>query len=244
MKQAHIQLDENVKAKYAILPGDPARIDRIIPFMENVQELEFNREFRSILGEYKGVPMIAISTGMGGSSASIALEELHNIGVEAMVRIGSCGALQTGIGLGDLVIGCGSVRDDGASKAYVDIRYPAVPDTELMNLCIEVAQEENFPHHVGIIHSHESFYMDSNPEEEKYWSSFGVLGADFESAALFCVGRIRNVKVASILNNVVEYGKDSAEAVSDYATGADLCAEGEKREIQVALEALYRLEGK
>ena len=244
MLQAHIQLDDSVNAKYAILPGDPGRIDKIRPFLENVTELKFNREYRSIVGEYKGIRVIAISTGMGGSSSSIAVEELHNIGVEAMIRIGSCGALQEDIALGDLVIGCGAIRDDGASKAYIDIRYPAVPDSELMNCVIRAAKDLNYPHHVGIIHSHESFYMDSNEEEEKYWSKYGALGSDFESAALFCVGRIRHVKTASILNNVVVYGEDSASAVSSYADGEDMSAVGEKREIEVALEALYRLASK
>ena len=244
MLQAHIQLDDSIGAKYAILPGDPARIDRIKPFLTDCKELKFNREYRSVSGYYKGIKVIAISTGMGGSSASIAVEELHNIGVEAMVRIGSCGALQEGIRLGDLVIGCGAIRDDGASRAYIDIRYPAVPDTGLLNCVIDAAKEKGFPHHVGVIHSHESFYMDSNEEEEAYWARYGTLGSDFESAALFTVGRIRHVKTASILNNVVEKGGNTAESVSSYAGGTDMCAVGELREIEVALEALYKLSQK
>lgn len=242
MLQAHIQLDESVNARYAILPGDPARIDRIIPFLTDVKELMFNREYRSVSGFYKGIKVIAISTGMGGSSTSIAVEELHNIGVEAMVRIGSCGALQEGIGLGDLVIGCGAIRDDGASRAYIDIRYPAVPDVDLLNCVIQAAREKNFPHHVGVIHSHESFYMDNNAEEEAYWSKYGTLGSDFESAALFTVGRIRHVRTASILNNVVVKGADTVESVGSYAGGADMCAIGEAREIEASLEALYLLD--
>ena len=242
MLQPHIQLDSSVNARYAILPGDPGRIDRIIPFLKNVEELKFNREYRSVVGEYKGVRIIAISTGMGGSSASIAVEELKKIGVEAMIRIGSCGALQKGIGLGDLILSEGAIRDDGASKAYIDIRYPAVPDADLFNYCRQAIRERGWPHHVGIVHSHESFYMDSNDEEEAYWSRYGALGSDFESAALFCVGRIRGVRTASILNNVVVYGEDTSDAISGYADGEDMCAVGEKREIEVALEALYLLD--
>ena len=242
MLQAHIQLDESMTAKYAILPGDPARIDRIASFLDNVRELKFNREYRSIIGEYKGVEIVATSTGMGGSSTSIAVEELHNLGVEAMIRIGSCGAMQTGIGLGDLILASGAVRDDGASRAYVDIRYPAVPDTELLNLCIDVAKENDWNHHIGIVQSHESFYMDTNEEEKKYWSKCGVLGSDFETAAVFCVGKLRGIKTASILNNVVVYGENSAESVSGFANGKSLTEQGEEREILVALEALSRLE--
>ena len=140
MKQPHICLDETLGIDYAILPGDPARLDRIAAQLENVRELAYNREFRSLCGEYRGVRVLALSTGIGGCSAGIAIEELHNIGVKAMVRIGSCGALQKGIALGDLILVCGAVRDDGASKAYVDVRYPAVADAVLLNCCMESAK--------------------------------------------------------------------------------------------------------
>ena len=103
MLQPHIQLDESVQCRCAILPGDPGRLDRIALQLENVKELAYNREFRSLKGTYKGVPILAISTGIGGSSAAIALEELRNIGVRALVRIGSCGALREGIALGELI---------------------------------------------------------------------------------------------------------------------------------------------
>lgn len=242
MLQPHIRLDETLGIKYALTPGDPARLDRIAPYLENVRELAYNREFRSLRGEYKGVPVLALSTGIGGSSAAIAVEEMKNVGVKAVIRIGSCGALQKGIGIGDLIIVSGAVRDDGASRAYADLRYPAVPDTELLFDCIKSAEENAFPHHVGLCHSHESFYIDDNAEQEARWSKLGVLGADMETAALFTVGRIRGIRTASILNNVVTYGEDTAASVSGYADGEDLCALGERREIVTALEAFVRAE--
>ena len=242
MLQPHIRLDDSTGIKYALAPGDPARLDRIAAYLENVTELAFNREFRSLCGEYKGVKVLALSTGIGGSSTAIALEEMKNTGVKAVIRIGSCGALQTGIKTGDLILACGAVRDDGASQAYIDPRYPAVPDTDLFLACIESARENKYPHHIGIIHSHESFYIDDNAEQESKWSKAGVLGADMETAALFTVGRLRGVKTASILNNVVEYGQDTASSVSEYASGEDLAALGEKREIVTALEAFFRLD--
>ena len=97
MKQPHIQLDETISAKCALLPGDPARLDRIASQLESIKELAFNREFRSLHGFYKGMPVLALSTGIGGCSAAIAIEELHAIGIKAMIRIGSCGALQSNI---------------------------------------------------------------------------------------------------------------------------------------------------
>ena len=99
MLQPHIQLDETIQARCAILPGDPGRLDRIALQLENVRELGFNREYRSLIGTYKGMPVLAMSTGMGGCSAGIGIEELKAIGITSMIRIGSCGALQKNIGL-------------------------------------------------------------------------------------------------------------------------------------------------
>lgn len=244
MLQPHIRIDETHSAKYALLPGDPARLDRIIPFLTDVKELAFNREYRSVSGLYKGVKVLAVSTGIGGCSAGIAVEELARTGVKAMIRIGSCGAMQKGIGLGDLILAAGAVRDDGASRAYVDLRFPAVADTDLLNFCLTAARQNGFAHHVGIIHSHESFYIDDNEEQKRFWAQKGVLGADMETAALFTIGRLRGVQTASILNNVVLCGADTANGIGGYADGERATAEGEKHEIMTALEAFSLLENK
>ena len=242
MKQPHIALDESLGISYAILPGDPGRLDRIAPFLQDVQELAFNREFRSLCGNYKGVRILVLSTGIGGSSAGIAVEELHNICVTAAIRIGSCGALQRGIALGDLILAEGAVRDDGASKAYVDVRFPAVADHTLLELCIQSAASLGCRTHTGIVHSHESFYHEENEAESEYWSKKGALGADMETAALFTIGRLRGMRTASILNNVVVWGEDTADAIGGYADGENLTAKGERNEILTALEAFVRLD--
>lgn len=237
MTQPHIRIDESVAAAYALLPGDPARIDRIAPFLSDVRELAFNREYRSISGTYKNIRVLAVSTGIGGCSAGIAVEELARVGVKAMIRIGSCGAMQPGIRLGDLILAAGAVRDDGASQAYVDLRYPAVADTGLLYACLTSARENRFPCHVGIVHSHESFYIDNNEEQKQFWAKKGVLCADMETAALFTIGRLRGIKTASILNNVVISGTDTAGGIGGYVDGERAAAQGEKNEILTALEA-------
>ncbi len=241
MLQAHLQL-EKINAKYAIMPGDPKRIDVIKQFLDNPKELMYNREFRSIEGTYKGLPIIAVSTGVGGSSASLAVEELHNLGVHTMIRVGSAGAYQNNIDLGDLIIAEGAIRDDGVSKTYIDTIYPACPNSDLLFKIIQVCKDLNYQYHTGIVHSHETFYHDENAMQEEKWHKLGVLGADFESAGLFVVGRIRGCRCASILNNVVLYGQDSADSVAEYVNGESKTSIGERKEIEVALEALYRLE--
>jgi uridine phosphorylase len=239
--QSHIRLDSSLKIKYALLPGDPARLDRIAAFLEDVEELAYNREYRSLKGVYKGIEILAISTGIGGASAGIAVEELHNIGVSAMIRVGSCGSLQKEVKLGDLVIVNGAVRDDGASKTYIDGIYPAVPDSFLLQACIRSADDFGFPFHVGLARSHDSFYTDREEEIDAYWSKMGVLGADMETAALFTIGRLRGVLTASILNNVVTYEDDTADSIAHYVDGENLAMLGEKHEILTALEAFYKI---
>lgn len=242
MVQPHIQLDESLHIQYAILPGDPARVSRIAQQLEETQELGFNREYRALRGTYRGVPVLAMSTGMGGASMAIAVEELRNIGITHIIRIGSCGALQEGIGLGDLILVNGAVRDDGASRTYAPDTYPAVADPVLLTACVRSAKDKGFSYHVGLCRSHDSFYIDNVDEVNDAWSHRGILGSDMETAALFTVARLRGLKAASILNNVVIWGEDTSSSIGSYADGASLTAKGEKDEITVALEAFARIE--
>ncbi len=244
MIQPHIQLDESIKVKYAILPGDPGRIDKIIPFLTDAKEVMFNREYRSVIGYYKGVKILAMSTGMGGVSTAIGVEELVKIGVTTAIRIGSCGSLQEEIGLGDLIISTGSVRDDGTSPAYIRPSYPAVPDFELLTCLIDSAKELGARYHVGITRSHESFYAEAEEAQVGYWKAQGVLGEDMETAPLMVVGRLRGMKTASILNNVSPNKEDVAHTIGNYVNGDGKAAQGEKNEIIAALEAFVKMEEK
>lgn len=240
--QAHIRLSEDMGFRYAVLAGDPARISRVAEYLENVEELAYNREFRSLCGTYKGVKVLAMSTGIGGASMGIAVEELRNIGVEAAIRIGSAGSYQPHIRLGELILASGAVRDDGASRAYVPEAFPAAADPELLLCCMEAAEDGGVAYHTGIVRSHDSFYTDREDEICAYWSKFGVLGADMETAALYTIGKLRGLKTAAILNNVVLYQADAGEGIDQYASGDSLMAEGEKAEILTALEAIVKWE--
>lgn len=240
--QPHIQLDESIQAKYALLPGDPARLDRIKPFLTDVVELAYHREYRSLQGTYKGIPILALSTGIGGASTAIAVEELSRIGIKAMIRIGSCGTLQPELKVGDLLLVHGAVRDDGASKAYIDPKYPAVADAELLFHCMAAAKDTESPHLVGLARSHDSFYTGEEDALYAYWAKQGIYGSDMETAALFTIGRLRGIKTASILNNVVPYEGDTYESIGNYVDGEDAALRGEKNEILVALEAFFRYE--
>ena len=240
--QPHIRLGRNHSADYALLPGDPGRVERIAAFLENVDELAHNREFWSVRGTYKGVTVLAVSTGIGGPSAAIAVEELSRIGVKTMIRIGSCGALQRGVKVGELIIAQGAVRDEGTSCTYMDLSYPAVPDYSVMLTILECAKKLEYTHYCGIIRSHDSFYTDREEEIDDYWSRRGVLAADMETAALFVVGGLRGVKTGSILNVVTELEAPLEESINQYVSGERMAALGEEREIKLGLETFVMLE--
>lgn len=235
--QPHIRLSVKDSAKYAVLPGDPGRIDHIKTFLTDAEELSYNREIRSVRGYYKGIKVLAVSTGMGGASTGIVVEELHNIGVEYMIRIGSCGALDSAMKLGDLLVVNGAVRDEGTSKAYIKDIFPAIPDTELMMNVLQACKELKVPYLIGKARSHDSFYTDREEEIDRYWSEKGVKGADMETAALFVIGSLRGIKTASVLNTVVEYNENLTEEINNYVDGEASVKQGESYEIQAALEA-------
>ena len=239
--QPHIRLDQNHGAVCALLPGDPARLDRIKTFLSDVNELAYNREYRSLVGSYQGIRVLAVSTGIGGASAGIAVEELHNLGVQNMIRIGSCGALQPQVKIGDLILVNGAVRDDGASKTYIDPIFPAVPDSELLFACVRAAKARAYRFHTGIARSHDSFYTDREAEIDSFWFKRGVLGADMETAALYTIGHLRGVRTMSILNNVVAFEEDTLDAIGSYVDGESAAMQGEAHEILTALDAFAEI---
>lgn len=239
--QPHIYFSAKQAALYAILPGDPERVNRIAVHLDNVQKIAFNREYKSYAGFYKGVKMLVVSTGIGGTSTGIAVEELSKIGVKVMIRVGSCGALQPKIALGDLLLASGAVRDDGASRSYIDPAYPAIPDGIVLKTLLSLAPMYCKQFYTGIIRSHDSFYTDENEAIEAFWAKKRVLGSDSETAALFTIGTLRGVRTASILNTVVTAAGNLNQSVNAYTAGNSATADGERRAIQLALETIFTL---
>lgn len=240
-KQPHIQCAPGSVAPFVLLPGDPGRVQRVAEMLDTCREVAYNREFRTITGIYRGMPVSATSTGIGGASAAIAVEELLRIGARILVRIGSCGAMQPGMRVGGLVLAVAAVREDGASRMYVPGGYPAVADPELVRALAEAAGDLRVPAYTGLVRSHDSFYTDRESELMDFWARKGILASDMETAALFTVARLRGGRAASILNVVVPAGGDLEAGIDNLATGQDAASQGEKAEIQVALEGLFRI---
>lgn len=239
--QPHILCEAEDVSEYVILVGDPQRVLRVGEFLENCEEIVFNREFRTIRGKYKGAPITVTSTGIGGPSTAIAIEELIACGAKYFIRVGSGGAVQPYIKLGDLVISSGAVRDDGTTDMYIDKSYPAIPDLELTHKILETCKELSYSHYLGYVRSHDSFYIENEEDIMEYWSKKNILSSDMETTTVFVLGQLRGVKTASILNTVVEYNSNVKEGIRNYVEESIGPVEGEKREIILALETYYKI---
>lgn len=241
-RMPHIKLSAENSAEYAIVPGDPARIDVITGCLEHVTALAWNREFKSIRGYFHNIPILAVSTGIGAPSAAIAIEELCRIGVKNMIRVGSCGALQTDLKLGTIIIADSAALDDGTSKAYLPQTTVLAGDAPLIQACRESAEELRITYATGLCRSHDCLYLENKREMDELWSSRGALGSDMETAALFAVSHRRGIQAASLLNIVVEYRADLSANINRYTNGEELTAMGEQNQILTALHAFERIE--
>ncbi|EHH0680845.1 nucleoside phosphorylase [Vibrio vulnificus] len=237
-KQPHLCVDETQVAERVIVCGEPDRANRIAALLENAELIAENREYRLFNGEFQGKAITVCSTGIGAPSMIIAVEELKQCGAKYIIRVGSAGAMQPNIALGELIVAEGAVRDEGGSKAYIDAAYPAHASFSLLKGLDGYLQMQTVPYHMGVVRSHDSFYTDDEETLCQYWNKKGILGADMETSALFTVGRLRGLHVASVLNNVVRYQQDVKEGVSQYVNDDDAMMAGEKRASLAALTAL------
>ncbi|EDY36087.1 uridine phosphorylase [Aciduliprofundum boonei T469] len=208
--QYHIACKPGDVARYVLMPGDPARVDVISSYWDERKEMAYHREFKTHTGKYKGVRISATSTGIGSPSAIIALEELARIGADTFIRVGSTGAIQENIEIGDLIISTAAVRLEGTSKEYVRVEYPASANYEVLLALIEAAENEGMNYHVGITASTDSFYLgQGRPGFMGYEQSFSqiilndlrranVLNFEMEAAAIFTVSNIYGLRAGSI----------------------------------------------
>ena len=224
--QYHIACKPGDVARYVLMPGDPARVDVISSYWDERKEMAYHREFKTHTGRYKGVRISATSTGIGSPSAIIALEELARIGADTFIRVGSTGAIQEKIEIGDLIISSAAVRLEGTSKEYVRVEYPASANYEVLLALIEAAENEGMNYHVGITASTDSFYLgQGRPGFMGYEQSFSqrilddlrsanVLNFEMEAAAIFTVSNIYGLRSGSIAVVFANRIKGEFEVVS------------------------------
>ena len=206
-KQYHIQVGKGEVGRYVILPGDPKRCEKIAKYFDNAVLVADSREYITYTGYLDGVKVSVTSTGIGGPSASIAMEELVNAGADTFVRIGTCGGMQLNVKSGDVVIANGAIRMEGTSKEYAPIEFPAVADIQVINALMQSAEELKTSYHVGVVQCKDSFYGQHSPERMpvsyelmnkwEAWKRLGCLASEMESAALFVVASHLHVRAGS-----------------------------------------------
>lgn len=242
-KPYHLNVTADKIGKYCILPGDPGRCERIAAFLENPRFISQNREYCIWNGELLGETVTVCSTGIGGPSAAIAMEELFACGADTFIRVGTCGGIDLSVKAGDAIIASGAVRQDGTSREYAPIEFPAVSHPDVMFALRQAAAALGIPYHTGIVQAKDSFYGQHNPKamptsgellaKWEAWKRLGVLASEMESGTLFTVASYLKARCGAAFLAVwnqerIDLGMDSKSDACHDTTPA----------IRLAVEAL------
>ena len=243
-RQYHIQVAKGEVGRYVILPGDPKRCKKIAQYFDDPVLVADNREYVTYTGTLDGVKVSVTSTGIGGPSASIAMEELYRCGADTFVRIGTCGGMQPEVKSGDIVVATGAIRMEGTSREYAPIEYPAVPDFGVTNALVDAAKDVGVPYHTGVVECKDSFYGQHQPEKHpvsyellnkwEAWLRMGCVASEMESAALFIAGAYRRVRVGSLFLVVANQERAKKGLPNTQVHDTDLA-------IRVAIDAIRKM---
>jgi len=235
-KQPHLLVESGDLHDIVLLPGDPGRVDRIAGHCEDSEVVAQNREYKLVNATYEGRDVTICSTGIGSPSAAIAVEELAAVGCETFVRVGTTGALQRGIDIGDMVVATGAAKDEGTTARYEDKAVPAVPEYDVLSALVDAAEANGEAVHVGPVATDDAFYA----ETEEYvdaWEAAGLQCVEMEAAAIFSLARRKGLAAGAICTvdgNLVE-GTQKGETDDD-----ELPAKAKnnvERAIEIALTA-------
>ncbi len=243
-KQFHIHCAPGDVGRYCILPGDPGRVPAIAALFDNAQQVACNREFNVWTGYLLGEKVTACSTGIGGPSASIAMEELHACGADTFIRTGTCGGIDLNVQSGDIVVATGAVRYEHTSLEYAPMEFPAVPDFETTGCLVQAVRNLGLPFHTGVVQCKDSFYGQHSPEKSpvsyelqakwESWKRLGVKASEMESAALFVVAAALGCRCGSCFH--VIWNQEREAAGLDQKMSEDTSAA-----VRVAVEGLKLL---
>ena len=239
-KQPHLLIEEGDVHETAIIPGDPGRVDRIADLCDDAELVAQNREYKVVNASYEGDPLTICSTGIGCPSAAIAVEELARVGVKNFIRCGTCGALQEGMEIGDMVVATGAAKEEGTSKRYEDAVYPAVPDYDVLSALVDAAEANDEDVHVGPIVSDDAYYNESE-ENVADWEAANLLAIEMEAATVFALARRKGLQAGAICTvdgNLVagtQKGADSDDELPEKAK------DNVERAIRITLNAITSL---
>ena len=242
-KQYHIQVGKGDVGRYVILPGDPKRCEKIAKYFDDPQFVADNREFVTYTGYLEGEKVSVTSTGIGGPSASIAIEELIQAGADTFIRVGTCGGMQLEVESGDIVIATGAIRMEGTTKEYAPIEYPAVADFEVLTALKAAADEMGVRNHLGVVQSKDSFYGQHDPQgmpvgyelvnKWDAWKRMGCLASEMETAALYIVSSARRARAAACFLAIANQEREQAGLENPVVHDTDMA-------VRVAVEALRK----
>ena len=243
--QPHIMCGVGDVARYALLPGDPRRVERIASHLDEARKVGDYRGYVTYTGEAEGVGISACSTGIGCPSAAIVVEELMRIGVETFIRVGTTGSLQPGLDSGDIVVATAAVRGEGTSRSYVSVEYPAVASLDVTLALLDAAHELGVEVHPGIVLSTDAYYG-GNEEALRRYGAANVLSIEMEASTIFTLAALRGKRAGAIMvvdGNLAE-GTGKGEFEPGERTGelADRVQSSIDDEIRVAIRAAQILE--
>ncbi len=243
-KQFHIKCVEGDVGKYVILCGDPGRCESIAEYFDDAKHIGMNREYNIYTGYLEGVKVSVCSTGIGGPSTAIAVEELHNIGADTFIRCGTCGGIDLDVKSGDIVVATGAIRYEHTSMEYAPIEFPAVADFDVAMALKEASNSLGFSTHMGIVQNKDSFYGQHSPQKSpvsyellskwESWKRLGVKASEMESAALFVIASALRCRAGSCFHVIWNQEREAAgldQDMSEDTSGA----------VKVAVEALRRV---
>lgn len=243
-KEFHLNIGPGDVGRYCLLPGDPGRCEKIAAYFDNPVKVMSNREYTTYTGTLLGEKVSVVSTGIGGASASIAMEELIHVGADTFIRVGTCGGMKLDVKSDDVVIATGAIRMEGTSKEYAPIEFPAVADFGVTTALVNAAKKLGKPFHTGVVQCKDAFYGQHAPESmpvgyellNKWnaWLRLGTLASEMESAALFTVAAARGVRCGSCFH--VIWNQEREKAGLDQTESHDLSAA-----LEVGIEALKLL---
>lgn len=243
-RQYHIQVAKGEVGRYVILPGDPKRCAKIAAYFDNAELIADSREFVTYTGELDGVKVSVTSTGIGGPSASIAMEELYRCGADTFVRIGTCGGMQPEVKSGDIVIATGAIRMEGTSREYAPIEFPAVANLDVTNALVKAAGIKGVDYHTGVVQCKDSFYGQHEPEVKpvsyellnkwEAWKRLGCLASEMESAAIFTVASSLGVRAGSCFLVMANQEREKLGLPNPVVHDTNMA-------VQVAVEAIRQL---
>lgn len=243
-EQYHIMVKPGDVGEYVIVPGDPKRSEKIAKYFDKPKLIADSREYITYTGTLLGKKVSVCSTGIGGPSASIAMEELVKVGAKYFIRVGTCGGMQLDVKSDDVVIATGAVRMEGTSKEYAPIEWPAVADYHIVNALADASKKLKYDFHVGVVECKDSFYGQHAPElspvsyelinKWNAWCRLGCLASEMESAALFVVANALGVKCGTVLHVVANQERAKRKMKNPVSHDTD-------KAIKVAIEAIKQL---